>query len=106
MSRTLAGLPVGQHVLVDELGEQPLDAIEHHTRLVPQPPPDTSGLAPHDVVIAISAARISGRTRDPRRNYFGYAPAYALSNINDDHARPGRQDYTVFGNVLRLKLAV
>ena len=58
MSGALSALPIGQHVLVDELGEQPLDAIEHHTRLEPQPPPDIAALAPHDVVIAIRSASV------------------------------------------------
>jgi hypothetical protein len=48
VSGALSTLPVGHQVLVDELGEQPLEAIERFTRLVPQPPPDTAALAPHD----------------------------------------------------------
>ena len=40
-------------------------------------------------------SRIAPRARDRTRNYRGYAPRFAESNINDDHGRPGRLDYSV-----------
>ena len=48
----------GHRVVVTALGETPLDALEHHARLEPQPPPDPATLAPTDVIIAVAAAQI------------------------------------------------
>ena len=39
----------GERVLVDELAETPLEAIERHVRLELQPPPDVASLDPADV---------------------------------------------------------
>jgi NADPH2:quinone reductase len=52
-------LPPGKKVVVAELGEQPLDAIEHHTSLVDMPAPDPSTLGPRDVIVAIKSASIN-----------------------------------------------
>ena len=51
-------LPSGHRVVVTELGEQPLDAIEHHTQLVPMPAPDPRTLGPRDVIVAIKSASV------------------------------------------------
>lgn len=48
----------GKHVVVAEFGETPLDALERHVSLQPQAPPDTSALAPDDVIIAIRSAAV------------------------------------------------
>jgi hypothetical protein len=52
----------------------------------PPPPPPAPGFW---------RVRIAARTRDRTRNYYGYAPRFAESNINDDHGRAGRLDYSV-----------
>ena len=51
-------LPPGHRVVVAELGEDPLDAIEHHTSLAPQPAPDPAALGPRDVVVAVKSAAV------------------------------------------------
>jgi NADPH2:quinone reductase len=51
-------LPPGHKVVVSELGEEPLDAIERHTSLEPQPAPDPATLSPREVVIAIRSAQV------------------------------------------------
>jgi NADPH2:quinone reductase len=51
-------LPPGHRVVVAELGEEPLDAIEHHTSLVEQPAPDPATLSPRDVIIAVKSASV------------------------------------------------
>jgi len=51
-------LQPGHRVVVDELGEEPLDAIAHHARLVPMQPPDPATLGDHDVIIAIKSASV------------------------------------------------
>ena len=38
---------------------------------------------------------ILSRTRDRRKNYLFSAAPYVENNSNDDHARPGRFDYSV-----------
>lgn len=51
-------LPEGRRVVVSELGETPLDAIEHHTSLEPMAPPDTASLGPRDVIVAVRSAAV------------------------------------------------
>ncbi|MBS1122962.1 MAG: Quinone oxidoreductase [Deltaproteobacteria bacterium] len=48
----------GQRVIISELGEDPLDAIEHHASLVPMSAPDPATLSPSDVVVAIESATV------------------------------------------------
>jgi NADPH2:quinone reductase len=48
----------GHRVVVTELGETPLDAVEKHMSLEAMAPPDTSKLAPEDVVITIKSASV------------------------------------------------
>lgn len=57
-SRAYVSLPPGHRVIVSELGEQPLDAIENHASLVPMDAPDTSSLTDRDVTIAIKSASV------------------------------------------------
>lgn len=52
-------LPPGRRVVVSELGEQPLDAIEHHTAMVEMPAPDPRTLDPRDVIVEIKSASIN-----------------------------------------------
>ena len=51
-------LETGQRVVVSELGETPLDAIEHFVSLVEQPPPDLATLAPGDVIVEVKSASV------------------------------------------------
>ncbi len=51
-------LPPGQRVLVSELGEAPLDAIEHHASLVAMPAPDPATLGERDVLVAVTSASV------------------------------------------------
>ena len=51
-------LPAGSSVVVHALGETPLEAIEQHLSLEAMPPPDTSTLAPDDVVVRIESASV------------------------------------------------
>jgi NADPH2:quinone reductase len=53
-----AAWPVGQRVVVRELGETPLDAVERHMALEPMPPPDPATLSARDVVVAIRSASV------------------------------------------------
>ena len=48
----------GARVRVVELGERPLEAIERHLRVEPQPPPDPAALAADDVVVAVRSAAV------------------------------------------------
>ncbi len=48
----------GRHVVITEYGEDPLDAIENHLVIEPQPAPDPAELAATDVVIAIESAAV------------------------------------------------
>ena len=54
----MSALPTGQRVLVSELGETPLEAIQKHTSLVSMPAPDGARLAPHDVIIAVKSGSV------------------------------------------------
>ena len=49
---------IGHRVVVSELGEQPLDAIAHHTHLVEMARPDPATLGPRDVVVEIRSASV------------------------------------------------
>ncbi|HVK72997.1 MAG TPA: zinc-binding dehydrogenase [Kofleriaceae bacterium] len=51
-------LPAGHRVVVSELGDDPLDAIERFTTLAPMPAPDPAALGPRDVVIAVRSAAV------------------------------------------------
>jgi NADPH2:quinone reductase len=48
----------GSHVVVSQLGEDPLQAIAEHTALEPMAPPDRGALGPADVVVAIRSASV------------------------------------------------
>jgi NADPH:quinone reductase len=48
----------GRRVLVTAFGETPLDAIEHHLRLAPQPPPMPPTLKATDVIVAVKSAAV------------------------------------------------
>jgi NADPH:quinone reductase len=48
----------GRRVLVRELGETPMQAIDHHLVIEPMAPPDRTKLASRDVVIAIKSAAV------------------------------------------------
>lgn len=54
----MAALPKGQRVVVTELGEDPLEAIEKHTQLVEMAAPDPAQLGPRDVLIAVKSASV------------------------------------------------
>lgn len=51
-------LEPGHRVVVRELGEEPLDAIAHHTALVPMAPPDPATLSARDVIVAVKSASV------------------------------------------------
>lgn len=51
-------LPPCHRVVVAELGEDPLDAIEHFTSLAHQPAPDPATLGPRDVIVAVKSAAV------------------------------------------------
>lgn len=50
--------PSGARVIVSELGEDPLSAIEHHAALVPMARPDPAALAPRDVIVEVRSAAV------------------------------------------------
>jgi NADPH:quinone reductase len=50
--------PQGQRVVVTELGENPLEAIEKHTSLVAMDAPDPATLLARDVIIAVKSASV------------------------------------------------
>jgi NADPH2:quinone reductase len=50
--------PSGMRVIVSELGEDPLDAIEHHAALVPMARPDPETLSPRDVIVEVRSASV------------------------------------------------
>ena len=45
-------------VIVSELGEDPLDAVEHHAALVPMARPDPAALSPRDVIVEVRSAAV------------------------------------------------
>src|SRR3954470_23598381 len=49
-------VPVARRVVVSSLAESPLDAIDRHMSIEPQPEPDTLGA--RDVLIAIKSAQV------------------------------------------------
>src|SRR3954469_24823060 len=48
----------GHKVVIDELGDDPLQAIEHHASLQEMAPPDPATLSPRDVIVAIKSASV------------------------------------------------
>src|SRR5579871_2935003 len=48
----------GRRVVVRELGETPLDAVEHHMALEAMDPPDPASQSPRDVIVAIRSASV------------------------------------------------
>lgn len=48
----------GHRVVVSELGEEPLEAIERHMTLEPMDPPDPTTLGSTDVIVAIESAAV------------------------------------------------
>lgn len=51
-------LPIGKRVVVTELAESPLDAIDHHLAIEPMPAPDPATLARGDVIVAVESAQV------------------------------------------------
>lgn len=51
-------MQTGHRVVLRELGETPLEAIEQHLVLEAQPPPDPATLAPTDVIVAVRSAQV------------------------------------------------
>jgi len=49
----------GHRVVVSELAEDPMEALERFVTLEPQPAPDPAALAPRDVIIAIKSASVN-----------------------------------------------
>ncbi|MBA3461762.1 MAG: zinc-binding dehydrogenase, partial [Deltaproteobacteria bacterium] len=94
----MSQLPPGKKVVVAELGEQPLDAIEHHTSLVDMPAPDPATLGPRDVIVAIKSASInwvdllmtSGQYQHPPKPPYTpgleYSGTVAWAGSEADHA--------------------
>ena len=50
--------PVGHKVVVSELAEAPLEAVERCMSLAPMPMPDAAALSPRDVIVAIRSAAV------------------------------------------------
>ncbi len=55
---SLAELRPGRRVVVRELGETPLDAIDHHMAVEPMAAPDPAALARRDVIVAVKSASV------------------------------------------------
>ncbi|MEO6772259.1 MAG: NADPH:quinone oxidoreductase family protein [Kofleriaceae bacterium] len=49
---------MGQRVVISALGKTAMEAIEHHARLVEQPPPDPATLGPADVIVEVASAAV------------------------------------------------
>ena len=49
---------MGQRVVIEKLGEDPLSAIEQHARLEPMAMPDPAGLGARDVVVEVKSAAV------------------------------------------------
>lgn len=54
-----SSLPAGHRVVVHQLAEDPVEALERYVTLEPQAPPDPAGLGPRDVVVAVRSAAVS-----------------------------------------------
>jgi len=54
----MSALPPGQKVVISELGDAPLEAMDRRAQLVAMPAPDPQALAAHDVIIAIRSAAV------------------------------------------------
>ncbi|HJK92739.1 MAG TPA: NADPH:quinone oxidoreductase family protein [Polyangiaceae bacterium LLY-WYZ-15_(1-7)] len=52
-------LESGRRVVVRELGESPMEALEAHVALETQPPPDPAALAEDDVIVAVKASGVN-----------------------------------------------
>jgi NADPH2:quinone reductase len=50
--------PAGMRVIVSELGEDPVDAIERHAALSPMERPDPAALSPRDVLVEVRSAAV------------------------------------------------
>ena len=57
-SGAMSALPPGHQVVITELGDAPLEAIERRAQLVAMPAPDPRTLAAHDVIVAIRSASV------------------------------------------------
>jgi NADPH2:quinone reductase len=72
-------------VVISELGEEPLDAIAHHSAYVPMPAPDPASLGERDVLVAIRSAWVgwvdllmtSGQYQHPPKPPYTPGPEYA-----------------------------
>jgi NADPH2:quinone reductase len=47
-----------RHVIVSQLGETPMQALESYVSLQPQPRPDAGALGPHEVLIAVRSCAV------------------------------------------------
>lgn len=94
--------PVTAHrVIVSALGEDPLDAITHHTSLVEMLMPDPAELAPSDVIVEIKSAAVgwvdlimtSGQYQHPPQPPYTpgleYAGIVAWAGPEASHVRVG-----------------
>lgn len=54
----MTALPPGHRVVVHELGDEPLEAIEQHASLEAMPPPDPALLSPRDLIVAVRSASV------------------------------------------------
>jgi NADPH:quinone reductase len=54
----MSALPPGHQVVISELGDAPLEALDRRAQLVAMPAPDPRALAPRDVIIAIRSASV------------------------------------------------
>ncbi|MBK7584877.1 MAG: NADPH:quinone oxidoreductase family protein [Myxococcales bacterium] len=51
-------MPTGHRVVVSELGETPVEAINEHVHVEPQPAPDSATLAASDVLVSVKSASV------------------------------------------------
>lgn len=58
MSQSLPPLPTGLRVVVSQLGETPLEALEQHLHVEEMPAPDPSTLKPTEVIVAIRSVAV------------------------------------------------
>ena len=59
MAALMGELESGRRVVVRELGESPMEALEAHVALETQPPPDPAALAEDDVIVAVKASGVN-----------------------------------------------